>query len=85
MRIERFDYGRIHADQRARLGIGYTDNYGERWGYIRIREAMKFGQVARSSVMADLVTTDPAVVVSPFPGIGSDQLPTTDGFVLSSV
>ena len=85
MRIERFDYGAIHADQRARLGIGYTDHNGERWGYIRIREAMKFGEIVRSSKMADLVTTNPGEVVSPFAAVGSDRLPTTDGFQLSSV
>ena len=85
MRIERFDYGAIHADQQARLGIGYTDHNGERWGYVRIREAMKFGEVVRSSKMGDLVTTSPGVVVSPFAAVGSDRLPTTDGFQLSSV
>ena len=33
MDFSRFDYGALHEDQRARLGIGITDINGERWGY----------------------------------------------------
>ena len=40
MDFSKFDYGVLHEDQRARLGIGITDINGERWGYVRIREAM---------------------------------------------
>ena len=84
MDFSRFDYGVLHEDQRARLGIGITDINGERWGYIRIREAMDFGQVVRSSKHADLVTTSPGVVSAAAP-IGSSRLPTTNGFQLSDV
>ena len=84
MDFSRFDYGAIHADQRARLGIGITDINGERWGYIRIREAMKFGMVVRSSLHADLVSTSPGAV-SAAAAVGSDKLTTNNGFQLSNV
>ncbi len=84
MDFSRFDYGALHEDQRARLGIGITDINGERWGYIRIREAMKFGMVVRSSVHTDLVTANPGAVSADAP-IGSDKLTTENGFQLSSV
>ena len=83
MDFSRFDYGAIHPDQRARLGIGITDINGERWGYIRIREVMSFGQVVRGSKHADLVT--PAGTVSAAAAIGTDKLTTVNGFVLSGV
>ena len=84
MDFSRFDYGVVHEDQRARLGIGITDINGERWGYIRIREAMSFGQVVRSSLHTDLVTTNPGEVLANAP-VGSDKLTTTNGFQLSNV
>ena len=84
MDFSRFDYGVLHEDQRARLGIGITDINGERWGYIRVREAMKFGQVVRSSKHADLVTTNPGEVSADAPA-GSSRLPTNNGFQLSGV
>ena len=84
MDFSRFDYGVVHEDQRARLGIGITDINGERWGYVRIREAMKFGQVVRSSKHADLVSTSPGAV-SAVASVGSDKLTTENGFQLSSV
>ena len=84
MDFSRFDYGVVHEDQRARLGIGITDINGERWGYIRIRQAMKFGMVVRSSVHGDLVTTDPGEVSAAAP-VGSNKLTTNNGFQKSSV
>ena len=84
MDFSRFDHGVLHEDQRARLGIGITDINGERWGYIRIREAMNFGQVVRSSKHADLVTTDPGAVSEDAPA-GSSRLPTDNGFQLTGV
>ena len=84
MDFSRFDYGALHEDQRARLGIGITDINGERWGYIRVREAMKFGQVVRSSKHGDLVSTDPGAVSAAAP-VGSDTLTTDNGFQLSGV
>ena len=84
MDFSRFDYGVVHEDQRARLGIGITDINGERWGYIRIREAMKFGQVVRSSKHADLVTTNPGEVSATAP-VGSTRLTTDNGFQLAGV
>ena len=84
MDFSRFDYGAVHEDQRARLGIGITDVNDERWGYVRIREAMQFGMVVRSSVHDDLVTPDPGAVVKDAPA-GTDRLPTENGFQLSGV
>ena len=84
MDFSRFDYGALHEDQRARLGIGITDINGERWGYIRVREAMKFGQVVRSSKHTDLVTTNPGEVFAAA-SVGSDKLTTNNGFQLSNV
>ena len=84
MDFSRFDYGAIHPDQRARLGLGIRDVNGERWGYIRVREAMSFGQVARASKHADLVTTDPGAVSQTI-ATGSDKLTTSNGFVLGGV
>ena len=84
MDFSRFDYGALHEDQRARLGIGITDINSERWGYIRVREAMKFGQVVRSSKHADLVSTNPGEV-SAATSVGSDKLTTDNGFQRSSV
>ena len=84
MRIERFDYGQIHADQRARLGIEYTDHNGERWGYIRIREAMTFGEIVRGSKTGDLLSQSPGEV-SANSAIGSDVLTAADDFIVSSV
>ena len=84
MDFSRFDHGVLHEDQRARLGIGITDINGERWGYIRVREAMKFGQVVRSSKHTDLVTTDPGAVSAAAPA-GSSRLPTDNGFQLGGV
>ena len=84
MDFSRFDYGALHEDQRARLGIGITDINGERWGYIRIREAMRFGQVVRSSKHADLVSTSPGAVAAAAP-VRSDKLTTKNGFQLSNV
>ena len=84
MDFSRFDYGALHEDQRARLGIGITDINGERWGYVRVCAAMKFGEVVRSSVHADLVTTNPGAVSAVAP-VGSNKLTTDDGFQFSSV
>ena len=84
MDFSRFDYGALHDDQRARLGIGITDINGERWGYVRVQEAMRFGQVVRGSKTADLVTTNPGEVSAVAP-IGSDRLVTDNGFQLASV
>ena len=84
MDFSRFDYGAIHEDQRARLGIGITDINGERWGYVRIREAMKYGMVVRSSIHTDLVTTNPGAVSAAAP-VGSTTLTTDNGFQLSDV
>ena len=84
MDFSRFDYGAVHEDQRARLGIGITDVNDERWGYIRIREAMQFGMVVRSSKHADLVMPDPVEVAEDAPA-GTDRLRTENGFQLSGV
>ena len=84
MDFSRFDYGALHEDQRARLGIGITDINSERWGYVRVREAMSFGQVVRSSKHADLVATSPGEV-SAAALAGSSRLPTDNGFQLSGV
>lgn len=84
MDFSRFDYGVLHEDQRARLGIGITDINGERWGYIRIREAMSAGHIVRASTTADLGAANPIVVTAASP-IGSDKITTTDGFVVSNV
>ena len=84
MDFSRFDYGALHEDQRARLGIGITDINGERWGYIRVQEAMKFGQVVRSSKHADLVTTNPGEVAATA-AVGTDKLTTDNGFQLANV
>ena len=84
MDFSRFDHGVVHEDQRARLGIGITDINGERWGYIRIREAMSFGRVVRSSVHVDLVTGNPGAVTGSAP-VGSDKLTTDNGFQRSGV
>lgn len=84
MNFSRFDYGVVHEDQRARLGIGITDINGERWGYVRIREAMQFGQVVRSSIHTDLVSTNPGAVTENAP-VGSTRLTTDNGFQKSSV
>ena len=84
MDFSRFDYGALHEDQRARLGIGITDINGERWGYVRVCAALKFGEVVRSSVHTDLVTTNPGAVSATAPA-GSNKLPTDNGFQLSGV
>ena len=84
MDFSRFDYGVLHEDQRARLGIGITDINGERWGYIRIREAMGTGHIVRASTTADLGAADPIVVTAASP-IGSDKITTLNGFVVSNV
>ena len=84
MDFSRFDHGVVHEDQRARLGIGITDINGERWGYIRIREAMSFGRVVRSSVHVDLITGNPGAVTGSAP-VGSDKLTTDNGFQRSGV
>ena len=84
MRIDRFDAGRIHADQRARLGIEYTDHDNERWGYIRIREAMAFGEIVRASKTADLLSQSPGEVSAASP-VGSDVLHAENDFIVSSV
>ena len=83
MNFSRFDYGALHEDQRARLGIEITDINGERWGYVRLREAIGYGEVVRSSKHADLVTTDPGEA-NAAAAAGTDRLPTSDGFLLSS-
>lgn len=84
MDFSRFDYGALHEDQRARLGIGITDINGERWGYVRIREAIGYGEVVRSAKHADLVGATEGAVSAASPA-GSDKLTTTDGFAVSNV
>ena len=84
MDFSRFDYGVLHEDQRARLGIGITDINGERWGYVRVCAVLKFGEVVRSSVHRDLVTTNPGEVSGKAPA-GSNRLPTDNGFQFSGV
>ena len=84
MDFSRFDYGNLHEDQRARLGIGITDINGERWGYVQIAETMKFGQVVRSSVHTDLVSRDIGRVWEDIPA-GSDGLMSEGGFQRSGV
>ena len=81
MDFSRFDHGVLHEDQRQGSALEITDINGERWGYIRVREAMKFGQVVRSSKHADLVTTDPGAVSAAAPA-GSSRLTTDNGFQL---
>lgn len=84
MDFSRFDYGALHEDQRARLGIGITDINGERWGYVRIRQAIGYGEVVRSAKHADLVGATEGDV-SAVSAAGSDRLTTVDGFAVSGV
>ena len=83
MDFSRFDGGALHETQRARLGIEYQDLNGERWGYIRVREAMSFGEIVRSSKGAELGAADP-VIVTGASAVGTSRLITTNGFVVSN-
>ena len=84
MRVDKFDAGRIHDEQRARLGIDYIDHHGDYWTYAKINEAWKPGSVVRAAKAADMLTTNPIVVTAISP-IKDDKIRTTNGFVKNNV